>query len=49
MRLAGIGRMGDVAWGILEARGKISFIQRADDGGERPPPQPKAQDDGGAA
>jgi uncharacterized membrane protein YcaP (DUF421 family) len=49
MRLAGIGRMEDVAWGILEARGKISFIQRADDGGEEPPPQPKSQDDDGAA
>ncbi len=47
MRLAGIGRMGDVAWGILEPRGKISFIERSESGGEKPPPQPKgAEDDG---
>ena len=39
----------DVAWGILEPRGKISFIQRADDGGEEPPPQPKGEEDDGAA
>lgn len=49
MRLAGIGRMEDVAWGILETRGKISFIQHADGGGEKPPPQPKNADDDGAA
>ena len=49
MRLAGIARMADVAWGILEPRGKISFIQRADDGGEEPPPQPKGEEDAGAA
>lgn len=28
MRLAGIGRLADVAWGILETQGKISFIKR---------------------
>ncbi len=28
MRLAGIGRMEDVAWAILEPQGKISFIAR---------------------
>ncbi|WP_294338746.1 DUF421 domain-containing protein [uncultured Sphingomonas sp.] len=28
MRLAGIGRMDDVAWAILETNGKISFICR---------------------
>ncbi len=28
MRLAGIGRLTDVAWGILETQGKISFIRR---------------------
>ena len=28
MRLAGIGRMEDVAWAILEPQGKISFIKR---------------------
>lgn len=31
MRLAGIARMRDVAWAILETQGKISFI-RKDDG-----------------
>jgi uncharacterized membrane protein YcaP (DUF421 family) len=50
MRLAGIGRMSDVAWAILEPRGKISFIQRTDaDGGDEPPPNPKAQDEDSAA
>ena len=44
MRLAGIARMRDVQWAILEPRGKISFIQR----GERPPPQPKSNEDDGA-
>jgi uncharacterized membrane protein YcaP (DUF421 family) len=53
MRLAGIGRMKDVAWAILETRGKISFIQRspeaADESGEEPPDQPRnAEDDGPA-
>ncbi len=28
MRLAGIARLSDVAWGILETQGKISFIRR---------------------
>ena len=28
MRLAGIARLADVAWAILEPRGKMSFIQR---------------------
>lgn len=32
MRLAGISRIADVAWGILEPNGKISFIGREDDG-----------------
>ncbi|MBC7987092.1 MAG: DUF421 domain-containing protein [Sphingomonadaceae bacterium] len=39
MRLAGIGSMSEVEWGILEPQGKISFIkkkQRGDDDG--PPP-----------
>jgi uncharacterized membrane protein YcaP (DUF421 family) len=50
MRLAGIARLADVAWAILEPRGKISFIQRSDsDGGEQPPPQPKNAEDSGAA
>jgi len=41
MRLAGIGKLSDVAWAILEPRGKMSFIQRSDGGGEKEPPQPK--------
>jgi uncharacterized membrane protein YcaP (DUF421 family) len=48
MRLAGIGSLSDVAWAILEPRGKISFIQRTE-GGEEPPPNSKAQDDDSAA
>jgi uncharacterized membrane protein YcaP (DUF421 family) len=35
MRLAGIGRLSEVAWAILEPQGKISFIAM-DDG---PTPQ----------
>jgi uncharacterized membrane protein YcaP (DUF421 family) len=34
MRLAGIGRLSDVAWAILEPQGKMSFI-RKDDGDAR--------------
>jgi uncharacterized membrane protein YcaP (DUF421 family) len=50
MRLAGIGRLADVAWGILEPRGKISFIQRSESGsGESPPPNPPNTEDDGAA
>ena len=49
MRRAGIARMEDVVWAILEPRGKISFIQGADDGDEQPPPQPKGEEDTGAA
>jgi uncharacterized membrane protein YcaP (DUF421 family) len=52
MRLAGISMLSDVAWAILEPRGKISFIQRTDGGDEgddKPPPQPKSEDDDGAA
>ncbi|SFR87986.1 YetF domain-containing protein [Sphingomonas jatrophae] len=30
MRLAGIARMYQVAWAILETRGKISFIGKDD-------------------
>jgi uncharacterized membrane protein YcaP (DUF421 family) len=49
MRLAGIGRLADVAWGILEPRGKISFIQRAQPSdGEEPPPNPQNDEDGAA-
>jgi len=53
MRLAGIGHLADVAWAILEPRGKISFIQRAaeaDDGaGEQPPSNPRNAEDDAAA
>ncbi|HEX7225214.1 MAG TPA: DUF421 domain-containing protein [Candidatus Limnocylindria bacterium] len=55
MRLAGIGHLEDVAWAILEPRGKISFIQRAsgssDEEGadEEPPDQPRNAEDDGAA
>jgi uncharacterized membrane protein YcaP (DUF421 family) len=49
MRLAGIARLDEVAWAILEPRGKISFIKRADEGGEEQPPQPRNADDDGAA
>ncbi|KGB58698.1 DUF421 domain-containing protein [Sphingopyxis sp. SE2] len=34
MRLAGIGRLADVAWAILEPQGKMSFIKK-DHGGAR--------------
>ncbi len=52
MRLAGIGTLTDVAWAILEPRGKISFIQRdrsGDGDGEEPPPNPRQAEDDGAA
>ena len=48
MRLTGISHLEDVAWAILEPRGKISFIQRTE-GEDKPPPQPKSEDDDGAA
>ncbi|MFC5797218.1 YetF domain-containing protein [Sphingopyxis terrae] len=31
MRLAGIARLEDVAWAILEPQGKISFVKRTPD------------------
>lgn len=37
MRLAGIARVADVAWGILETNGKISFIEK--DGKADQPPE----------
>jgi len=51
MRLTGISHIEDVAWAILEPRGKISFIQRTDEpgGADQPPPQPKSEDEDGAA
>ncbi len=36
MRLAGISAIKDVAWGILEPEGKISFIRKSDDDIIRP-------------
>ena len=44
MRLAGISRLADVAWAIVEPRGKISFIRRAPNGGDEPPPHPASSD-----
>jgi uncharacterized membrane protein YcaP (DUF421 family) len=38
MRLAGIAQLSDVAWAILEPRGKMSFIQRSS-GQQQQPPQ----------
>jgi uncharacterized membrane protein YcaP (DUF421 family) len=46
MRLAGIGHLDDVAWAILEPRGKISFIQRTDSGDGGEPRQRPADEDG---
>ena len=37
MRIAGIASMKDVAWGILEPQGRISFIKR-DGNSDGPPP-----------
>lgn len=34
MRLAGIARIAEVEWAILETNGKISFIEKRDDGGQ---------------
>lgn len=48
MRLAGIGRLSDVAWAILETQGKISFIGRSAEEKEEAASQP-AKDDGPAA
>jgi uncharacterized membrane protein YcaP (DUF421 family) len=45
IRLAGISRMSDVAWAILEPRGKISVIRRETGGGEEDE-QPRNADDG---
>jgi uncharacterized membrane protein YcaP (DUF421 family) len=36
MRLAGIARLGDVAWAILEPHGKMSFIKREATDDSRP-------------
>lgn len=47
MRLAGIAHLTQVAWAILEPQGKMSFIQRSSDGGEKEPPKPKGQESQG--
>jgi uncharacterized membrane protein YcaP (DUF421 family) len=47
MRLAGIGRLSDVAWAILEPQGKMSFIKR--DSAGTGDSQPKHRDDNKAA
>jgi uncharacterized membrane protein YcaP (DUF421 family) len=47
MRLAGIARLDDVAWAILEPQGKVSFIKR--EAAESNDPQPKHADDNKAA
>lgn len=48
MRLAGIGKLSDVAWAILETQGKISFIGRSAEEKEEAASQPP-KDDGPAA
>jgi uncharacterized membrane protein YcaP (DUF421 family) len=40
MRLAGIPRIADVAWAIIEPRGRISFIRRESAGGDDTSQQP---------
>lgn len=42
MRLAGIARLEDVAWAILEPEGRISFIKRDGDSDSPRPDNPKA-------
>lgn len=49
MRMAGIGHMRDVAWAILEPKGKISFIERSAGGGEEPPSNPQTGEGASAA
>ena len=48
MRMAGIGHLDDVAWAILEPKGRLSFIERSSDGGEQSPPNLPNDDDAGA-
>lgn len=40
MRLAGIAHVADVAWGVLETNGKISFIARRDNAESAQPSEP---------
>lgn len=44
MRLAGIARLEDVAWGILEPSGKVSFLKRDEDSD-----QPQGSSDSGGS
>jgi uncharacterized membrane protein YcaP (DUF421 family) len=43
MRLAGIARLDQIAWAILEPEGKISFIRRDDEDASGPPPSRQQQ------
>lgn len=45
MRLAGIAHLSDVAWGILEPKGKMSFIKR-ESGAKDDERQPQQEDRG---
>ena len=45
MRLAGIARIEEVEWGILEPSGKVSFLKHEED---HDGPQPSSTDSGGA-
>ena len=47
MRLAGIPRLGDVAWAIVEPRGRLSFIKRESAAGDDD--QQQGEDEGTAA
>jgi uncharacterized membrane protein YcaP (DUF421 family) len=52
MRLAGIASLSDVAWAILEPRGKISFIGRSEEAERSPdgaPPNPPGREEDSAA
>jgi uncharacterized membrane protein YcaP (DUF421 family) len=44
MRLAGIPRLSDVAWAILEPRGRMSFIRRTSPGDDEPRQSQSADD-----
>jgi uncharacterized membrane protein YcaP (DUF421 family) len=43
MRLAGIARLQDVAWAVIEPGGKISFIRREEPGRDDPPSAQRAE------
>jgi uncharacterized membrane protein YcaP (DUF421 family) len=48
MRLAGIAHLRDVAWAVIEPRGRMSFIQRERRGGGGDEPSAQQADDAGA-